>query len=93
MESTNYTLFGMTRQPISIIKNDSTKFEAILVYKDDHNLYLQDSSISINSNAIDAIFFNSMAVKIDDIISYKTVQTKLNTNSHHGFIDMYKELR
>ena len=92
IQSSSSTTFGIAQQSISITKKDSTILRGLLVYKDDNNLYLKDSSYIANYSPINATFSNCIVLKIDEIKSYKTLQVNLDSNYDHGLLGIYKTL-
>jgi hypothetical protein len=92
IENSNYTLFGMTQQPISIIKKDTTILEGTLIYKDQNNLYLKDSSFVSNSNVY-MVSYNSFAISLNDVQSYRTIQKKPNESQSPGLYELFRKIK
>jgi len=90
IENSDYTIFGIAQQTITITKKDSTILQGTLIYKDDYNLYLKDSSRTSN-NSIDAAIFYSTVIKLDEVQSYKSIQKKDNSKYHKGLINLFKQ--
>lgn len=91
IENSNYMIFGIAQQQISITKKDSKVFQATLVFKDDNNLYLKDSSYVPVYNAINALSNNCIVLKLDEIKSYKTLPPKIESSKDRGFWKLFKQ--